>query len=35
MAFKFANWMVKASEWIGEQQVYKAAKKNTVQPSND
>jgi hypothetical protein len=27
--------MVKASEWIGEQQVYKAAKKNTIQPSND
>lgn len=35
MAFKFANWMVKASEWISEQQIYKAKKKNAIQPSND
>jgi hypothetical protein len=35
MAFKFAAWLVKASEWMGEQQIYKSSKKNIIQPTKD
>jgi hypothetical protein len=28
--FRFANWMVKASEWVGEQQIFKTPKKTNA-----
>ena len=35
--FKFAGWMVKASEWVGEQKILKVKKKNRnkIQPTKD
>jgi len=37
MIFKFAGWMVKASEWVGEQKVLKVKKKNRnkIQPTKN
>jgi len=33
--FKFANWVVKAAEWVSQQKPFKAKKPNAVQPSKD
>jgi hypothetical protein len=37
MIFKFAGWMVKASEWVGEEKILRVKKRNRnkIQPSKD
>jgi hypothetical protein len=32
--FKLANWMVKASNWVGQQKIYRHKKRNRIQPTD-